>query len=89
MLFVDDVDALNLEVLGPRFEHHPLFPERINTEFVKVLDRGRLRMRVWERGAGETMACGTGRVRVSGGSLCQRAERLQGGASAKRRLLVH
>lgn len=60
VLFVDDVDSLNLEVLGPRFEHHPLFPERINTEFVKVLDRGRLRMRVWERGAGETMACGTG-----------------------------
>lgn len=60
VLFVDDVDSLNLETLGPRFEHHPLFPERINTEFVKVLGRGRLRMRVWERGAGETMACGTG-----------------------------
>ncbi len=60
VLFVDDVESLNLEVLGPRFEHHPLFPQRINTEFVQVLDRGRLRMRVWERGAGETMACGTG-----------------------------
>lgn len=60
VVFVDDVDILDLKTLGQKFEHHPLFPDRINTEFVQVLDRENLRMRVWERGAGETMACGTG-----------------------------
>ena len=58
--FVEDVNALALEQIGPSFEHHSAFPERINTEFVQVLDRDRLRMRVWERGAGITLACGTG-----------------------------
>lgn len=58
--FVDDVDALNLEKLGPQFETHPMFPERVNTEFVQVLDATHLKMRVWERGSGETFACGTG-----------------------------
>lgn len=58
--FVDDVDALDLPVIGPQFEHHPLFPQRTNTEFVRVIDRQTLQMRVWERGAGETLACGTG-----------------------------
>lgn len=58
--FVDNVDILELEKIGPKFEHHPLFPERINTEFVKVIDRTTLQMRVWERGSGETYACGTG-----------------------------
>jgi diaminopimelate epimerase len=57
---VPDPDALDLPRLGPLFEHHPLFPERVNTEFVSVSDRSRIRMRVWERGAGETLACGTG-----------------------------
>ena len=56
----DDVDDLDLSRLGPKFEHHPLFPERINTEFVNVLPDGSLKMRVWERGSGETWACGTG-----------------------------
>ena len=60
VVFVPDVDALPLERLGPAFEHHPRFPRRINAEFVQVLDRGRLRARVWERGSGETLACGTG-----------------------------
>lgn len=60
VVFVDDVDKVNLAVLGPKFEHHPLFPNRINTEFVQVLDKNNLRMRVWERGCGETLACGTG-----------------------------
>lgn len=60
VLFTDDVENLDLPVLGPIFENHPLFPERVNTEFIRVLDRGNLRMRVWERGSGETMACGTG-----------------------------
>lgn len=60
VIFCDDPSALALEKLGPAFEHSPLFPERVNTEFVRILDRGRFRMRVWERGSGETYACGTG-----------------------------
>ncbi len=58
--FVNDIDQLDLPRIGPAFEHHSLFPERVNTEFVHVIDRQTLRMRVWERGAGETLACGTG-----------------------------
>ena len=58
--FVDNVDELDLLRLGPSFENHSLFPERINTEFIQVLDRNNLKMRVWERGSGETLACGTG-----------------------------
>ena len=49
-----------METLGPQFEHHPLFPERVNTEFVKIVSDRELTMRVWERGSGETFACGTG-----------------------------
>ena len=60
VIFVDDVDALDLPKIGPEFEHHALFPERTNTEFSQVLPDGALKMRVWERGAGETLACGTG-----------------------------
>lgn len=56
----NDPDGLNLEEVGKRFENHPAFPERINTEFVKVIKRNELKMRVWERGSGETLACGTG-----------------------------
>ena len=58
--FVDDVDGLELEKIGPHFERYPAFPERVNTEFVKVIDDHTLQMRVWERGSGETWACGTG-----------------------------
>ena len=65
VVFVDDVASLPLETLGPRFERHPFFPRRVNTEFVRVDDRERLTMRVWERGAGETMACGTGACAVA------------------------
>ena len=54
------VDSLKLEAIGPAFEHHANFPERINTEFVQVVDAAHLKMRVWERGSGETWACGTG-----------------------------
>jgi diaminopimelate epimerase len=57
---VKSVDALNLEKIGPLFENHKLFPKRINTEFVEVISRKEVRMRVWERGSGETLACGTG-----------------------------
>ncbi|MBE6538065.1 MAG: diaminopimelate epimerase [Ruminococcaceae bacterium] len=55
-----DPDALELEKIGPSFENHELFPERVNTEFAKVIDPTHIRMRVWERGSGETYACGTG-----------------------------
>lgn len=58
--FVSDVDSLKLEEIGPSFENHKAFPQRINTEFVKVIDEKTLQMRVWERGSGETWACGTG-----------------------------
>lgn len=61
---VPGLESLDLAQVGPLFEHHALFPRRINTEFVQVLDRDRVRMRVWERGAGETMACGTGACAV-------------------------
>ena len=57
---VPEVDSLKLEQMGPAFEHHQNFPERINTEFVQVVDPTHLKMRVWERGSGETWACGTG-----------------------------
>lgn len=57
---VGDVESLDLEAIGPSFENHVLFPKRINTEFVQVLSRREVRMRVWERGSGETLACGTG-----------------------------
>lgn len=60
VVFLDDVAGLDLPALGPRFEHHPFFPKRVNTEFIRVVDRGHLEMRVWERGAAETLACGTG-----------------------------
>ena len=56
----EDPDALDLETIGPLFENAPVFPERVNTEFVKVTGKNRLKMRVWERGSGETLACGTG-----------------------------
>ena len=56
----DDPAALDLQTIGPALEHSPVFPHRVNAEFVRVLNRGELQMRVWERGSGETMACGTG-----------------------------
>ncbi len=58
--FVEDVEAIALATLGPQFEHHPAFPQRINTEFIQVVRPDYLKMRVWERGAGITLACGTG-----------------------------
>lgn len=60
VVFGGDPMELDLEAIGPLFERNPLFPERVNTEFVQVLDSHTLKMRVWERGSGETMACGTG-----------------------------
>lgn len=58
--FVDDVDSIEIEKTGPLFENHPLFPDRVNTEFIRVIDKNNIQMRVWERGSGETLACGTG-----------------------------
>lgn len=58
--FVDDVAAIPLETIGPKFEHHSAFPQRINAEFIEIVNRNYLKMRVWERGAGITLACGTG-----------------------------
>lgn len=61
----DDVLKLELEKIGPSFENDPIFPERVNTEFVNIIDDNTLKMRVWERGSGETMACGTGACAVA------------------------
>jgi len=60
VVFVDDVEDFDIEKYGPEFENNELFPDRINTEFVQVVDKNHIKMRVWERGSGETMACGTG-----------------------------
>ena len=60
VVFLDTLEGLEIEKIGPLFEHHPNFPDRINTEFIQILNETTLRMRVWERGAGETLACGTG-----------------------------
>lgn len=65
VIFMDDIEHLEIEKIGPKFEHHERFPNRVNTEFVKVLDRQTASMRVWERGSGETLACGTGACAVA------------------------
>jgi diaminopimelate epimerase len=76
VVFVPDVADLDLERIGPLFEHHAFFPNRVNTEFVQVLSSERLRMRVWERGSGETAACGTGACAVLvAAALTQRSDR--------------
>ncbi len=62
--FVEDAAAIPLAQLGPKFEHHPVFPQRTNTEFIETVRRDYLKMRVWERGAGATLACGTGACAV-------------------------
>ena len=63
--FFEDIDSLDLEKIGPSFENHSRFPNRVNTEFVQVVDENHIRMRVWERGSGETLACGTGACAVT------------------------
>lgn len=76
VIFVPEVESLELARLGPQFEHHPFFPERVNTEFVALRSRGELDFRVWERGSGETMACGTGAcAALVAGVLTGRTER--------------
>lgn len=69
VIYLDEIDKLDLEKIGPSFENHPAFPDRVNTEFVKVLDRHTVQMRVWERGSGETLACGTGACAVAVASI--------------------
>lgn len=65
VVFTNGIDDMELEKIGPMFEHYKLFPQQINTEFVEVIDSHNLKMRVWERGSGETMSCGTGTCAVT------------------------
>lgn len=69
VIFCDDVDKIDLQKVGPLFERHEMFPERINTEFAEVVDTNCMKMRVWERGSGETLACGTGACAVGVASI--------------------
>ena len=75
-----DPDNIDLEKVGKKFENHPAFPERINTEFVKVVGKNELKMRVWERGSGETLACGTGACATAVAAvlngLCEKGEEI-------------
>lgn len=64
VVFIDDIDNLDLKTIGPKFENHAMFPDRINTEFVEIIDENTVKMRVWERGSDETLACGTGACAV-------------------------
>ncbi|HKA53827.1 MAG TPA: diaminopimelate epimerase [Candidatus Binatia bacterium] len=79
--FVDVVEPLELEKIGPRFEHHPFFPKRVNTEFIQVVSPTELNMRVWERGSGETWACGTGACAAAVAAVLNR--------KAGRRVTIH
>ena len=69
VIYLDEIDNLDLEHIGPLFENNKLFPERVNTEFIKIIDENHLNMRVWERGSGETYACGTGACAVVASSV--------------------
>lgn len=81
VVFCDDIDRLKLDKIGPLFERHEMFPERINTEFVEIVDENHLKIRVWERGSGETLACGTGACAVAVASvingICRRNEKIK------------
>lgn len=83
VVFVENVDTMDLEKIGPAFENHPMFPERTNTEFVRVIDDHTLQMRVWERGSGETWACGTGACAVAVAAV------LNGLCSKNEEILIH
>lgn len=69
VVYLDDIQNMEIEKIGSKFEHHPCFPNRVNTEFARVLDRETVEMRVWERGSGETLACGTGACAVAVASM--------------------
>ena len=79
--FTEGIDDLDLEKIGPSFENHKLFPDRINTEFVEVIDDHTIKMRVWERGSGETISCGTGTcasvVAAVLNGFCKRGEEVE------------
>ena len=76
VVFVDSLDTIDFDTLGPELERHPMWPDRANIEFVEVVSRERLKMRVWERGSGETMACGTGACATAvAAALTGRADR--------------
>ncbi len=83
VLFTKDIDNLNLEKIGPLFENHEIFPNRVNTEFVEVIDSHTLKMRVWERGSGETFACGTGACATAVASV------LNGFCNYDEEILIH
>lgn len=77
LVFVDDVEAIDLSTIGPQLENNPVFPQRTNTEFIQVIKKDYLKMRVWERGAGITLACGTGAcATVVAGVLTEKCDRL-------------
>lgn len=78
----EDVDSLNLESLGAKFENHPAFPDRTNTEFVNILGKNKFKVRVWERGSGETLSCGTGACAVASVAI------KKGIADAKKEILL-
>lgn len=65
VVFVEDIDSVQLAEIGPKLEHHPLFPKRVNVHFVQILSRSHVKMKTWERGAGATLACGTGACSVA------------------------
>lgn len=81
VIFTEGIDDLDLEKIGPKFENHEWFPDRINTEFVEVMDEHTIRMRVWERGSGETISCGTGTCAATVASVlngyCKRGEEVE------------
>ena len=83
IVYMDELKNLDIEKLGPKFENHINFPDRINTEFVKVIDRHTLQMRVWERGSGETLACGTGACAAAVASV------LNGYCKREQEILIH
>ena len=83
VVFLQEIDSLDLEKMGPSFEHHPLFPNRVNTEFIRVIDDHTLQMRVWERGSGETFACGTGACAAAVASV------LNGYCKREQEILIH
>ena len=83
VVFLPEIDSLDLEKMGPSFEHHPFFPYRVNTEFIRVIDDHTLQMRVWERGSGETFACGTGACAAAVASV------LNGYCKREQEILIH
>lgn len=83
VVFLPEIDSLDLEKMGPSFEHHPLFSNRVNTEFIRVIDDHTLQMRVWERGSGETFACGTGACAAAVASV------LNGYCKREQEILIH